>query len=201
MPELGRYARELRGRFWKPSVTEEVASELAHHLEMLEQDLVARGHDPAAARRLARDRFGDAGRIGAECRDEGRRRADERRRTRWLRELALDARHALRQLRANPRFSVAAIVTLAVGLGASTLIFGIASALLLRPLPFPNADRLAIGYELSPGGGDWSVSQVNYLDWVASARDVGGFAAFATRRLTVDGPTIHGTRVPFDREI
>ena len=60
MPRLGRFARELRARLWKPSVEEEVRRELDYHLEMLEQDLAAHGLDPAAARAAARAKFGDA---------------------------------------------------------------------------------------------------------------------------------------------
>ena len=105
MPELGRFARELRALFWKPPVDEEVSSELAHHLEMLEQEMMARGLDPAAARAAARAKFGDVARIGAACRDIGERRDQERRRARWLEELGQDARYALRQLRRSPRFT------------------------------------------------------------------------------------------------
>ena len=54
MPELGRFARELRARLWKPSVREEVRDEIDAHLEMLERDLVARGLTPDAARAAAR---------------------------------------------------------------------------------------------------------------------------------------------------
>jgi putative ABC transport system permease protein len=135
MPELGRYARELRAHLWRPTVEEEVRDELAAHLEMMERDLVAGGLDPAAARDAARRRFGDAARIGDACRDIGARRDDERRRAEWLDEIRQDVRYALRQLRASPRFAAVAIVTLALGLGASTTIFGITDAVLLRPLP------------------------------------------------------------------
>src|SRR5688500_11473151 len=131
MPELGRYARELRALLWKPSVAREVHDELAHHLERLEAELIARGVAPADARARALARFGDPARIEAECRDIGHARDRARRRTRWLEELAYDARHALRQLRASPRFTAVAVLTLAIGLGASTTIFGIADAVLL----------------------------------------------------------------------
>ena len=85
--------------------------------------------------RVMSARFGDAARIEAECRDIGHARDRARRRMQWLEELAHDARYALRQLRASPRFTAVAVLTLAIGLGASTTIFGIADAVLLRPCP------------------------------------------------------------------
>jgi len=103
MPRLGRFARELRARLWKPSVEEEVRRELDYHLEMLEQDLAAHGLEPAAARAAARAKFGDAARIGDECRDIGEGRDREMRRSEWVGEFRHDVRYALRQLRASPR--------------------------------------------------------------------------------------------------
>src|SRR5438105_14813121 len=84
MPDLGRYARELRARLWKPPVHEEVRDELDAHLEMLEQDLVRQGVPPDAARAAARAKFGDVTRIAADCRDIGETRDRERRVARAL---------------------------------------------------------------------------------------------------------------------
>ena len=187
MPELGRFARELRGRFWKPSVDEEVRSELEYHVEMLERDLIARGMDPATARAAAREKFGDAAGIGAECRDIGTARDRERRRARWLDELRQDVRYALRQLRAAPRFTLVTVLTLAVGLGASTTIFGIADAVLLRPLPFREPGRLAVFYETTPTGMPFSPSEPDYLDWQARARSFSAMAAFGGRTPNATG--------------
>jgi predicted permease len=191
VPRLGRFARELRGRLWQPSVDEEVRRELDFHIEMLERDLVARGLDPAAAREEARARFGDPARVGAACRGIAEGREREMRRSEWLAELRHDVRYALRQLRASPRFTIVAVLTLAVGLGAVTTIFGIADAVLLRPLPFAEPDRLVQGWSLTPVGQDFAVSEPDYLDWRARARalaDIGAFSARAPSLRTDAGP-------------
>src|SRR5246127_4950933 len=80
--------------------------------------------------------------------------------------LARDLRYALRALAKSPGFTVAAILSLAIGIGANTAIFSITSALLLRPLPYNNADRLVILWNTSPGLGitrDW-FSSAQYFD-------------------------------------
>ncbi|HEX5581949.1 MAG TPA: ABC transporter permease, partial [Gemmatimonadaceae bacterium] len=187
MPELGRFARELRARFWKPTVEDEVRAELAYHIEMLERELVARGLDPAAARRAAHERFGDLGRIGAECRDEGERRDREARRARWLGEWRQDIGYALRQLRANPRFALVAIVTLGLALGASTTIFGIANAVLLRPLPYHEPSRLVLVDELNGRGDAWAISEPNFLDVRERARSLDGLAAMKPLPISIVG--------------
>lgn len=191
MPELGRFSRELRARFWKPSVDEEVRSELAYHIEMLERDLVARGLAPDDARRAARERFGDTDRIGTECRRLGEGRDRERRRASWAAEWRQDMRYAVRQLTANPRFALVAILTLAIGLGTSTTIFGIANAVLLRPLPFPEPSRLVLADEVNPDGHGFAVSEPNFLDLRDRARSFAGLAAFAPR-----SPSILGDGAP-----
>src|SRR5262249_34178929 len=74
-------------------------------------------------------------------------------------------RFAVRQLIKNPAFSAVAIITLALGIGANTAIFSIVNAVLLRPLPYPDADRIMVLNESSGPGQDYSVALPDYLDW------------------------------------
>src|SRR5918912_880818 len=179
MPALGRFSRALRHLLWKPPVDEEVDSELAFHLEMrTRENVVERGMDPEAARAEALRRFGDVTRINETCRDIGRRRDREMRRTEWLTELRQDLAYALRYLRANPGFGAAGVLTLALGIGASTAIFGVANAVLLRPLPFREPDQLVRIYESNPSTDQFSVSDPNYLDWRARQRTFSDLAAY-----------------------
>src|SRR2546429_9891994 len=74
-------------------------------------------------------------------------------------------RLAFRQLIKNPAFSAVAIITLALGIGANTAIFSIVNAVLLRPLPYPDADRIMVLSESSGPGQDFSVALPDYFDW------------------------------------
>src|SRR5213076_2936333 len=76
-----------------------------------------------------------------------------------------DLKFALRQLVNNPAFAAIAVITLALGIGANTAIFSIVNAVLPRPLPYPDADRIMVLSESSGPGQDYSVALPDYFDW------------------------------------
>src|SRR5690348_10875117 len=123
-------------------IRDDVDEELAFHLDMRVAELVAAGASTDDARAKAAREFGDmddARRyIGAVDRDieAAQRRSD------FMNDLWQDIGYAIRKLRAAPMFTLAAITTLALGIGANTAIFSVVNALLLKPLPFPQADHL-----------------------------------------------------------
>src|SRR5262249_35003185 len=97
-----------------------------------------------------------------------------------------DIRYGVRMLPRNPGFAVVAIVTLALGIGANTAIFSVVDAVLLKPLPYKNADRLVIVWEKAPNGID-RVSGANFLDWREQSRVFEGMAAGTTQSFNLSG--------------
>jgi predicted permease len=128
--------------FWRRSVADQVDEELDFHLEMVTRDLIARGWSEPNARTEALRRFGDLAEVGARCRKLGQEHERNVRRAEYLSELRQDVRLALRHLHRAPAFTAVAVLTLVLAIGANTAIFSAVSAVLLRPLPYPDADRL-----------------------------------------------------------
>lgn len=132
-------------------------SELRFHLECQIQEKIAAGMDPTEARRQTTLEFGGLEQWKEACRDE--------RRGQWLETTLQDLRFGIRTLRRAPGFTAAALATIAIGIGANTAIFSFVNAVLLAPLPYPDADRIVAIVEKPPKG-NWSpISTLNYLDW------------------------------------
>lgn len=126
-----------------PEPKSEVEAELAFHLEQRIQDYVDRGLDPAAARAAALERFGDLQEVRQECTQllEADRRTLKRRD--WWDDLRQDLGYGVRAALQAPLFSLLAIATLALGIGANAAVFGVVKSVLLDALPYSEADRLA----------------------------------------------------------
>ena len=142
MPRLARFARALRYWVWKPSVADEVDSELEFHIEMRTRELMAAGMDPARARDQAIRRFGDLGQVHHTLERIGRRRDRRELRMEWIHERRQDIVYAVRQLRRNPGFAVLTVLTLGLGIGATTSIFSALNAVVLRGLPYREPERI-----------------------------------------------------------
>lgn len=150
---------------WKKNVDDEVSEELELHLEMRTREYVARGLDPAAAREAALRRFGDLENVRKTCREIGRKRDKDMLRREYFTELRQDVTFAVRQLVAHPAFSLIAVLTLALGIGATTAIFSVVHAVVLRPLPVPQPEQLTfIWSEINGGQSDVSVGNYKVLE-------------------------------------
>ena len=133
--------------------------ELSFHIEEFTADLIARGHTPAEARRLARLELGGPAQVKEECRDA--------RGTRWVEDFLQDVRYALRTLRQKPGFAAVALLSLALGTGATTAMFTVIDGVLLKPFAYRDPSRLVTLMEQTdwstPLGNLWTFTYPNYL--------------------------------------
>ncbi|MGE0158259.1 MAG: ADOP family duplicated permease [Gemmatimonadales bacterium] len=125
--------------------------ELRHHLDMAIAQLVEQGHDPEEARRIALDRIGDLAAYRSACRAESGRSGIVARAAEVLGSLRVALGQSVRSLARAPGFAAAVVLSLALGIGATTTVFSFADAILLRPLPYPDPDRLVVLRHEAPG--------------------------------------------------
>ncbi len=169
--------------FGKERRDRELAEELESHLEMHIEENVRTGMSPEEARRQALIKLG-----GIEQAKENYR---ERRGLLWLETLLQDVRFGLRMLRKNPGFTFVAVLTLALGIGANTAIFSVVNGVLIKPLPYPNPDRLVAVWHaargLDFGGGRLPTSPAMYFTYREESKTFQDFGLYSFGGASVTG--------------
>ena len=166
----------------------DLEAELEAHLAHRVDDLTSQGLPAQEALAQARRELGDAVRIKAESRavrDDARRHAH---RASKLDALAQDAAHTLRQLVRAPGFALTALLTLTLGVGATTTIVSVVDAVVLEPLPFGDPERVVLAEMVTPSGDPFSVAEPTFLDWQDRTRSFDGMAALSSRSGTLRAP-------------
>ena len=159
----------LRALFRRESVLQDIEEELRIHVEMETETNIKRGMAPDEARAAALKSLGDLVRNterGYDIRGGG-----------WLETFWQDLRFGARMLLKQPGFTLIAVVTLALGIGANTAIFSIVDAVLLRPFPYNAPERLVMLQERVSVGGGFSPSYPNFVDWRAQNKVFASMAA------------------------
>ena len=152
-----------------PNAKRDVDDELAFHLDMRAREFMEQGLPEGEARRRAEESFGDVAAIRGDLSSERTERNEARKRRELWTGFLSDLRFALRSLKHNKAFAIAAIATMALGIGANSAIFSIVNNVLLRPLPYASPDRLVMLWGKYPNYGRTSLSLPDFVDWRAQA--------------------------------
>lgn len=182
MRSLRAWLSRFGGLFGVRRRDADLADELQAHLAMQVEDNVRSGMRPEEARRQALIRLGGT----TQAMELYRERSGLPQVDTFLQ----DVRYGARMLRKNPGFATLAIITLALGIGANTAIFSVINTVMLRPLPYPDADRLVLMNEMAVDRGRvdmMSVSWKDYLDWRRQARSFQNLGIFRAQNLTLTG--------------
>ncbi len=169
MATLRRTLVRLLGFFGLGASETVLDEELRFHLAELAREHERAGLDPEEATRRAKHQL-TLETTKEEWRDERSFPAVE--------SVVQDLRHAARGLRRDPAFTSAAVLTLALGLAASTVVYSLIEGVLLRPLPYPEPDRLVRVFETSARFARWPVSPLDYVDFAERAKAFTGFGAW-----------------------
>jgi putative ABC transport system permease protein len=157
----------------------ELDNEVAAHLELAERDALAAGLSPEEARQDARRRFGNIGRIKEEHRDQ--------RSARWIETLGKDMRYGVLLLRRDPVFAIVAISIMAIGIGANTAMFSVVDAALLKPLPYPEPERIVWVLDAPSPGARNGISTLDFLDWKRLNRSFEALSAVRGLNMALTG--------------
>src|SRR5215471_16362203 len=184
MPSRWIYIVRLRLRsiFRRSQVERELDEELRFHLEARAQREIAAGSTPGTARRAALRAMDGIEQRKEECRDM--------RHTNAVDNLRRDVRYAVRTLARSPRFTVAALVALALGIGATTAVFSVVHGVLLRPLPYAEPDRLVWlqdGLTQSTRSSRWGACVADFLLWQSRSHSFESLAAWTGTAFNLTG--------------
>lgn len=192
----------LRALFRRAAMERELEEELSFHLDLQVEKYRQAGLPSEEAIRRARLDFGGNQQAREECRDA--------RGIRWLEEFVQDLGYGFRKARANPTFTLTAVGTIALGIGASTAVFSVTHAVLLRPLPYPQSDRLILAdpmlsnafvHDLREGTREaieeWSAVMVYRA---VIPLEEGGAERISKGQVTVNFFRMMGARIAFGRD-
>lgn len=149
------------------SVSREIDAEIAFHIESRIQSLIAEGKSPAQARAIAESEYGDLSASRRELSTVDRHRRRRESIASFIDNTRQDLRYAVRALRRSPAFAATVILCVAIGVGLTTTIVGAVNAVLLRPLPYADADRLVAIYSqnVSHNYHGTNISYPDFADW------------------------------------
>lgn len=172
--------RQLRALFRKETLDREMSEEMGHHLDLQTEANQADGMNATVARHAAQREFGGVEQIKETARDQ--------RGFRWLEHLIQDLRYAVRQLRKNPGFTAVALLTLALGIGACTVVFSVVYIAVLHPFAYPHPEQLVAIHEvLPPKFPRGAVSPPAFLEFQKQATVFSGLAACLNYSQNVTG--------------
>src|SRR5262249_17934074 len=181
MTRLRYFLRRLRALWLSEEIHEEISEEMRFHLELRAEENVRRGMTPEEARREAERRFGRFDRI--------KEQGYEARGGRWLEATWRDLRYGARMLLKSPGFTATALLTLALGIGANITIFSVVNAVLLRPLPYPESERLVFLWSEAPRQNirERASAYANFSEWRNQNKSFEDLAVFDPTVVTLTG--------------